>query len=190
MEMLFNVEPDLPPGFSYSPEFISKDEEQQLIKAISRQELRTFIFQGFTARRRTASFGFDYSFESRELKKGKPIPAEFNWLIDRVSDRLSLRSSAIAELLLIEYPPGSVINWHRDAPPFDLIAGISLLTDVAFKLRPHAKEKQGRASIVSMHVAPRSLYVIQGEARSDWQHATAPVKSTRYSITLRTLRSA
>jgi alkylated DNA repair dioxygenase AlkB len=94
----------------------------------------------------------------------------------------------MAELLVTEYPPGSVINWHRDAPPFDVIAGISLSADCTFKLRPHEKEKQNRKSILSFPVKRRSLYLIQGEARTNWQHSIAPVKEMRYSITLRTLR--
>jgi alkylated DNA repair dioxygenase AlkB len=96
----------------------------------------------------------------------------------------------VAELLVTEYPPGSVINWHRDAPPFDLIAGISLSSDCTFKLRPHAEEKRNRKTTVSLTVANRSLYVMQGASRSEWQHCITPVKDVRYSITLRTLRQS
>jgi alkylated DNA repair dioxygenase AlkB len=99
-----------------------------------------------------------------------------------------LTVTALAEMLITEYPPGSVINWHRDAPPFDQIAGISLLSDVTFKLRPHDKAKQNRKAILSFPVQRRSLYILQGEARSEWQHSTAPVLTTRYSITFRTMR--
>jgi len=81
-----------------------------------------------------------------------------------------------------------VINWHRDAPPFDLIAGVSLLTDATFRLRPYDKEKQGRGSVISFTAERRSLYVMQGPSRSEWQHSIAPVKAVRYSITLRTLK--
>jgi alkylated DNA repair dioxygenase AlkB len=97
-------------------------------------------------------------------------------------------SENFAELLLTEYPEGSVINWHRDAPPFGLIAGISLLSDCTFRLRPHDKAKQNRRSIISLPVRRRSLYIISESARTDWQHSIAPVKQTRFSITLRTLR--
>jgi alkylated DNA repair dioxygenase AlkB len=81
-----------------------------------------------------------------------------------------------------------VINWHRDAPPFDIIAGISLLSDCIFRLRPHDKTKYKRSAIISFPVNQRSLYIIQGAARKDWQHSIAPVKQLRYSITLRTLK--
>ena len=102
--------------------------------------------------------------------------------------KIALKKENIAELLVTEYPPGSVINWHRDAPPFDLIAGISLQSDCTFKLRPHEKEKQTRKATVSFKVGRRSLYVMEGEARTHWQHSIAPVKHLRYSITIRTLK--
>jgi alkylated DNA repair dioxygenase AlkB len=188
MNTLFPVEPAFPEGFQYYPDFITTEEEQQLYEEVKRTTLHTFTFQGYEAKRKVASFGQDWSFEKRALSKGKDIPAAFNPLIEKVAARLAIKPETFGELLVTEYPPGSVINWHRDAPPFDLIAGISLLSDAVFRLRPHEKEKQGRGSIISFPVQRRSLYVISGPSRTDWQHSIAPVKQTRYSITLRTLR--
>jgi alkylated DNA repair dioxygenase AlkB len=96
--------------------------------------------------------------------------------------------NAIAELLVTEYPSGSVINWHRDAPPFNVIAGVSLQTSCTFRLRPYDKTKQKRSALISFPVTPRSLYIMAGAARSEWEHSNAPVNDTRYSITLRTLK--
>src|SRR4029079_5111751 len=119
---------------SYIPDFISQEDEKSLLSAIATIELQTFVFQGFEAKRKFASFGFDYSFDQRKLNRGKNIPEDFNGLIKKVSSHLGLPVSSIAELLVLEYPPGAVINWHRDAPPFDIIAGVSLLTDCTFRL--------------------------------------------------------
>jgi alkylated DNA repair dioxygenase AlkB len=81
-----------------------------------------------------------------------------------------------------------VINWHRDAPPFNIIAGISLISNCNFRLRPQDKAKQTKAFVISFPVNRRSLYIIQGATRNNWQHSITPVKQTRYSITLRTLK--
>ena len=178
-----------PDGFHYFPDFISAEEELALVEEIEKTELHTFMFQGFEAKRKTASFGYDYSFNKRAISKGKPIPAAFNTVIKKVANKLSIDNNDFAELLVTEYPEGSVINWHRDAPPFDVIAGISLLSDCVFKLRPQDKSKQNRNSVISFPVKRRSLYIISGVARTDWQHSIAPVKQVRYSATLRTLRS-
>lgn len=189
MNTLFPIESNFPEGFLYIPDFISEQEETALIEHISAIELHNFSFQGYTANRRTASFGYDYSFDNRSLIKGKDIPKEFHFLITKVAEQTGFSADKFAELLVIEYPEGAVINWHRDAPPFDLIAEISLLSDCKFRLRPQEKAKQNRASIISLTVKRRSLYIMQGPARSEWQHSIAPVKQMRYSITLRTLKA-
>lgn len=188
MDTLFPVETVFPEGFSHYPDFITKEEEQDLLDIVSKTELHSFLFQGYEAKRKVASFGYDWSFEKRTLSKGREIPDAFDSLIQKTAQRLSIPKNDFAELLVTEYPPESVINWHRDAPPFDIIVGISLLSDCTFRLRPHDKTKQKRNSIISFPVKRRSLYIIQGIARSDWQHSIAPVKQMRYSITLRTLR--
>jgi alkylated DNA repair dioxygenase AlkB len=189
MNTLFPIEPNYPPGFRYFPGFITAAEEQDLLNLVQSITLHTFQFQGYAAKRRVASFGWDWSFERQALSKGGAIPESFNWLLERVGQQLGMDAEEFAELLVTEYPVGSVINWHRDAPPFALIAGLSLGADCTFKLRPYEKEAQSRRAIVSVPVARRSLYIMQGEAREDWQHSTLPVKQVRYSITLRTLKA-
>lgn len=188
MNTLFSADFDFLPGFSYNPDFLNENEEMDLYKEISKIELQTFTFHGFAANRRVASFGYDYSFEKGSLSKGKNIPPIFDFLIEKVSTHVSVKRDEFAELLVTEYPVGSVINWHRDAPAFDLIAGISLMADCTFRLRPFDKAIQNRASVISVPVKRRSLYIIKGVARSNWQHSITPVKQTRYSVTLRTLK--
>lgn len=185
---LFHMSPSVPEGFQYIPDFITPAEEQHLYDEILKIQLHTFTFQGYEAKRNVASFGQDWSFEKQQLSKGAAIPEVFSPLIEKVTQQLLLHKHAFAELLVTEYPIASVINWHRDAPPFDLIAGISLLSDCTFRLRPYDKAKQNRDAIISVPVTRRSLYVMQGAARTEWQHSITAVKQARYSITLRTLR--
>lgn len=188
METLFALKPIWPQGFNYFDNFLTATEEAKLIHEIANIELHAFSFQGYEAKRKVASFGYDYNFDKRSLTKGKSIPHCFDALIRKVGKTLGVDETDFGELLVTEYPIGSVINWHRDAFPFDLIAGVSLGADCTFRLRPHDKAKQGRSSVISFPVRQRSLYVIQGPARIEWQHSIAPVTSVRYSITLRTLK--
>jgi alkylated DNA repair dioxygenase AlkB len=188
MESLFPFQPKRPPGFIYVPDFINVEEEEKLVGDISRIPLHTFLFQGYEAKRKVASFGYNYSFDKRTVSKGPEIPSAFEWLIKRVSDH-SGGKKIFSALLITEYPVGSVINWHRDAPPFETIVGISLLSDCVFRFRPHDKNLQGRKSIISLVAKRRSLYVMEGDSRSQWEHSILPVTATRYSITLRTLRT-
>lgn len=188
MNSLFPVEPEYPEGFVYLPAFISEEEERELLGFIGMLDLQAFLFQGFEAKRRVASFGWDWHFDTQTLTKGKDIPAAFQWLVKRVSEQFPIQPESFAELLVTGYPKGAVINWHRDAPPFALIAGLSLHADCLFKLQPHEKERQSRKSVISLPVQRRSLYVLQGSAREAWQHSIAAVEKERYSITLRTLK--
>jgi alkylated DNA repair dioxygenase AlkB len=187
MNTLFPLESALPPGFDYYPDFLAPQEEAGLLELVQAIALHPFLFQGYTAKRLVASFGWDWNFERRQLSPGKTVPPAFEPLVKKAAAFLGLQPAAFAELLVTEYPPGAVINWHRDAPPFALIAGISLAADCTFRLRPQDKELQLRGATRSLVVARRSLYVLQGAARSEWQHSTAPVTQTRWSITLRTL---
>lgn len=188
METLFDIGVKYPAGFIYYPDFLSSEEEQELLRGIAMLDFHAFNFHGYEAKRKVASFGYDYNFEGNKLSKGKDIPTFFDPLIEKVAKFIAIEKNAFSELLVTEYPVGSVINWHRDAFPFEIIAGISLHADCTFRLRPFDKAKQGRGSIVSIPVKCRSLYIIQDDARMNWQHSIAPVKQVRYSITLRTLK--
>lgn len=187
MNTLFPDYPVTPDGFEYYPDFLNEEEEQRLINTVQGLELYPLIFQGFEAKRKVRSYGYDYHFNTRSISPGLDIPPGLIFLQEKVAAWAGLYAEDLAEVLVTEYPQGSVINWHRDAPPFDVIAGVSLLSDCRFKLRPFDKEKQGKKSVVTLPVSRRSLYIIRGDARTNWEHCTAPVSTTRYSITFRTL---
>jgi alkylated DNA repair dioxygenase AlkB len=46
--------------------------------------------------------------------------------------------------------------------------------------------KVPKDAMVLLDLAPRSLYMMQGAIRWDWQHSLLPTKMLRYSITFRT----
>jgi len=188
MNTLFDISPVLPAGFKYYPGFITEEEEMLLLKAIEKFDLQNMKFHEYEAKRKVISFGRVWSFTEKQLKPGEPIPAAFDFLVEKIAAQLCIPKELIAQFLVTEYPVGSVINWHRDAPPFDIIAGVSLLSDCNFKLRPHDKEQQNRKSTITLDVQQCSLYTMQGPAKSAWQHCTVPVNKTRYSLTFRTLK--
>ncbi len=189
MSFLEPVNSLFPTGFSYHPNFISREDENDLIDYINQLPLTPFEFKGFEAKRKTMSFGMDYHFNHHTLTKGQKIPAYFDQLIRKVSTITSVPGECWVELLVTEYPPGSVINWHRDAMPFEIIAGISLHSDCQFKLRPYGEDNSKRRSVLTIPCRARSLYVMKDASRWEWQHSIAPVKYKRYSITLRTLKN-
>lgn len=190
MNTLFDISPTLPPGFTYAENFISIEEEKGLVTAIEQLNLQNMQFHQYEAKRKVISFGRGWSFTDQCLKQGNPIPPAFDFLVERIARHLNIPKDSIAQFLITEYPIDSVINWHRDAPPFETIVGVSLLSDCTFKLRPHEKEKQTRAATISLPVQRRSFYVMTGESKTAWQHCTAPVEKVRYSLTFRTIRQS
>src|SRR5690606_40647213 len=86
----------------------------------------------------------------------------------------------------LEYPPGASIGWHRDRGVFDRIIGVSLLSPCLFRLRRKRGDRWDRTSLVAV---PRSVYLLSGSARTEWEHSIPPVDTLRYSITFRTLRN-
>jgi alkylated DNA repair dioxygenase AlkB len=185
MDTLFPIEIPFPPGFTYQEDFLNMEEESTLVSIIETIPVEPYLYQGFEAKRKVARFGKEYD-AGRDLGPGgKTIPAAFEFLLEKIARYLGMDKELFTMLLVTEYPPGSVINWHRDSPPFQVIIGISLLSDCTFRMRPQDAAKQSRKSIISFPVRRRSIYVMRGAARSDWQHSIAPVKEKRYSITIR-----
>ena len=80
------------------------------------------------------------------------------------------------------------VGWHRDVPQFELVAGVSLLGTATLRFRPYPPRSRGAAPIHTLQLAPRSAYLLRGEARWGWQHSIAPTPGLRYSITFRTRR--
>ena len=189
MNSLFR--PDLPPGFLHRDEFITTVEEAGLAENIERVEFATFEMRGVVARRRVAFFGASYD---RADSPSPPIPDFLFPLRDRLATWAGVEPDDFAMALINEYRPGTPIGWHRDAPQYDIVAGVSLLSPCVMRLRPYVPPSQAtaqktrRKTTHEIELLPRSAYVIQGEARSAYEHSIPEVSQLRYSITLRTLR--
>jgi alkylated DNA repair dioxygenase AlkB len=186
--LLFPVEPVFPPGFLYERNFITREEEQELLRNIHESvEVRNSQWHEYTARRRSAHFGLKWNYGRADLDDAPPAPRFLQEVAVKVARRFNLALDDFPHVLVIEYPPGAPMGWHRDAPPFAVIYGISLGSTCEFGLRPNAEALRTKENTLRFDVEPRSLYMMSGESRSRWQHSVWPVKETRYSITLRTM---
>ena len=73
---------------------------------------------------------------------------------------------ALAMALVNEYACGAPIGWHRDAPPYAIIAGVSLLSACRMRFRPY----------VSPRVAARPGTTA---SRVSWQSGSPPPIGSR-----------
>src|SRR4051794_25760187 len=171
-----------PLGLVLVPEFITTAEESDLLAFIGGIEFRTLQMHGVTAKRRIKQFGWHYAFESYKLRAADPVPAEFASIRARSAALAGIDPSDWAEVLVTEYASGAGIRWHRDAPAFGIVAGLSL----AGRCRMRFQTGAGSSRITSaIELPPRSIYLLTGEARTKWQHMIPPTRDLRYSITFR-----
>ena len=86
------------------------------------------------------------------------------------------------QCIVTYYPVGAGIGWHTDAERFgDTILAVSLAGQAKLRFRPNGATKHTHEQVVT----PGALYVMHGRARWEYQHQVVPVKTDRYSLTLR-----
>ena len=181
-----SMEEVLPPGFVYVPDIVDPAEEAELLEGIRRLEFGEVRMRGVAALRRTVHFGWVYGYESWRIEPGPAIPDFLLPLRARAGTLAGVGGQHLVEVLVTEYPVRAGIGWHRDAPMFGAVVGVSLLSPCRFRFRRNAAARDVRTTIL----APRSAYVLDGPARTQWQHSIPPAPAPRYSVTFRTLRAA
>ncbi|HEX2221481.1 MAG TPA: alpha-ketoglutarate-dependent dioxygenase AlkB [Candidatus Limnocylindria bacterium] len=179
---------EAPEGFAYEPDFLTPDEERELVATIERLPFAEIHFRGVTARRRVVHLGWLYDYDTHALAAGPPVPAAIEPLRVRAAQLAGLDVERLEETLVTEYRPGATIGWHRDAPIFgSRVVGVSLLG----RCRMRFRRKRGEAwQTYDQTLEPRSAYLLSGAARQSWQHSIPPTRELRYSITFRTVRHA
>jgi alkylated DNA repair dioxygenase AlkB len=144
------------------------------------------------AKRRVAFFGASY--DTGDVA-APPIPDFLRPLMTRAATWAGIEPDAFAMALINEYCAGAPIGWHRDAPQYDIVAGVSLISPSRMRFRPYVSPAAidataGRRKMTHEIVLnPRSAYLMTGEARNGYEHSIPPVAGLRYSITFRTLRA-
>ena len=147
---------------------------------------QAFEFQGYLGKRRVISFGWRYDFNRMQIQRTEDIPSFLLGLRERAAAFAGLASADLQQVLLTEYAPGAGIGWHRDKPVFAEVVGLSLVSPCVFRMRRKTGATWERTSLT---LKPRLAYLLQGPARTEWEHSIPAVEVLRYSITFRTFRS-
>lgn len=184
---LFAERPAMPEGFRYQAEFIGRAEEATLLEQLAGLAFAPFEFHGFEGKRAVIYFGWRYDFNVGRLDRAEPIPPFLTPLRDRAAAFAGLAPADFAHVLVNRYEPGAPIGWHRDRPQFADVVGISLGSLARFRMRRREGKGWERRA---MMVEPRSIYLLRGPARTEWEHSIPPAPSLRYSITFRSLTDA
>jgi alkylated DNA repair dioxygenase AlkB len=143
-------------------------------------------YKDYTAKRRAVSYGYDYDFSYHKIHPAAPLPDFLLPLKERAAEWLGVAPGDVRHALIAQYRPGTALGWHRDVPDFELVCGVSLAASCRMRFRPFPP-RGNRKEVLSIELAPRSAYILRGDARWRWQHGIAPTPALRYSITFRTL---
>ena len=110
------------------------------------------------------SFGFDYDFSTNALNPAPELPRFLEPVRAQAARWLGVSPTDIRHALVAEYQPGTALGWHRDAPQFGQVCGVSLASSCRMRFRRFPPRKE-RKSALSLELAPRSAYVLRDDAR-------------------------
>ncbi|KAJ2709767.1 hypothetical protein H4R19_004082, partial [Coemansia spiralis] len=190
-------------GVHYVADFVTADEEAQIMQHICNDERREAGPWAQVQKRYIKHYGhaFDYHLKhigDVSLAAAPQLPPWILPFADRIRARLPVCALPPDQLTIQRYPPGAGISFHADSHTAFVgpIAVLSMGAPVHMDFREPATRAQA-----TLDLHPRSLLVVVGEARLGWEHAIRARRSDlvdgqmrereeRWSITLRTVNAA
>ena len=155
--------PDIP-GLTYVRDFLSKSEEERLVRQIDRSG-----WQGEGLKRRVQHYGWQYDYRTRNINATARLGSLPDWAgsIARRLVSAKLLEHLPDQVIVNEYINEQGIARHVDRVPLfaDGIVMISLLESWEMVFR-----KQSRKDKVSQMLERRSAAVLRGDARYKWTH--------------------
>ena len=174
-----------PPGFRYKEAFLTPEEHAAVLGHLRRLHLEPVVMRGVASLRRVAHFGWTYDYDGWSIRPTIPIPPFMSAFLPRAAAFAGAAADLFEAALVNYYPAGAGIGWHRDAPVFGApVIGVSIGAACPMKFR---RKTSDGYDIFEQWMAPGSVYSIDGDARSVWQHGISRTPSDRYSVTFRTL---
>src|SRR3989344_3129452 len=176
-----------PSGLIYVADLISREEESQLIEFFENdQKKHPWKTAGVRAVRLVKHYGYQYPYTRKlELKLSDPIPSVINDIIIQKLSKIDVLANFKPDQAIVNrYLSGQGISAHADHPELfgDTVVSISLGCKATMIFNKEGCNKFNQI------VKPRSIYVMQGEARYEWTHEMLKTKTqctTRYSVTFR-----
>jgi alkylated DNA repair dioxygenase AlkB len=183
IDLFGNAGPPIP-GLHIKLDAITPTEERDLIAGIEEIDLPHFQFQAWLSKRRTRSFGWRYDFRNPSFGPSDPIPGFLRPLKAVAADFAGVADDDLVQTSVIKYEIGAGIGWHKDRPELDAVIGVSLASEATMRFRRRSGSAFERTSVA---LPPRSIYLLDGEVRYEWEHSIPPVTTPRWSITFRGL---
>ena len=158
-------------GFRYKEDYIGEGEEDQLLRQIDEQQWLSDL------KRRVQHYGFKYDYKARQVNHDMRIDHLPKWLqtLGRKLKEEGYMPTEPDQVIVNEYKPGQGIASHIDCEPCfeDTIVSLSLISDCIMDFT----NKFDKTKRIPVWLAPRSIIVLNDEARYGWFHGIAPRRS-------------
>jgi len=148
------------PGLRCIPEFVTEEQERRILQRVDSGEWN------HEYSRRRQQFGYRYDYKSEHLTHLGPLPDWLQGLAERLA-REGIFDRIPDQALINEYLPGQGIAAHIDRFS-ETVVSISLASGILMDFT-----RVSDSARVSMWLEPRSLLILQREARHQWQHSIA-----------------
>ncbi|KAI9312217.1 hypothetical protein BX666DRAFT_1989766 [Dichotomocladium elegans] len=157
------------PGLVLFEDFVSPEEESQLVKAVDNQKWCGLgVGPNPELKRRTQQYGHLFSYRYRKvLEKYGPFPDFVNSIVSRIMDNHLMRIRP-DHLLVNEYNAGQGIMPHTDAPALfgPAILSLSLLSACVMKFTHNETHES-----VDIVLPRYSMLVMTEDARYKYKHS-------------------
>ncbi|XP_052003424.1 alkylated DNA repair protein alkB homolog 8-like isoform X1 [Xyrauchen texanus] len=166
----------LPPGLSVFDDFVSPEEETQLLQTVDwTSHTDDVMVQKALKHRRVKHYGYEFRYDNNNVDKDKPLPGGLPVECDALLQKCladGLISVLPDQLTVNQYQSGQGIPPHVDTHSAfeDTILSLSLGAKTVMDFR----HPDGRS--VAVVLPERSLLVMKGESRYMWTHGITPRK--------------
>lgn len=157
-------------GLRYMENYLSPDEHDHLLQAIDGEIWLTDL------KRRVQHYGYRYDYKKRSVDPSMRLGNLPEWITPLAA---RLHSDGFSpdvpdQVIVNEYLPGQGIASHIDCEPCfgDTILSLTLGSACVMDFTHVATR-----TVVPILLQPRSLVVMQGAARYEWQHGIAARKT-------------
>ena len=163
------------PGLRYVENFLSEEEHQDIWDSVYKSPWLGDL------KRRVQHYGFKYDYRKRAIDHSMFLGKIPDWT-EKYAKRLMDRgyiSELPDQIIVNEYSPGQGIADHIDCEPCfkDTIISLSLGADIVMQL----KEKKDKRNKVEVLLEPKSLIIINGDARYKWTHGIPSRKTDNFN---------
>lgn len=164
-------------GLNVYFEFITKEEEEGLLKLIDKSEWLTDL------KRRVQHYGYKYDYKARRIDKKfylGEIPSWMGFLKERLLQR-KIIDFIPDQAIVNEYLLDQGIAAHIDCEPCfgDVVISISLGGTCVFNFQKELNTKE--ANKIPLLLSPRTLVVMAKEARYNWLHGIPERLSDKFN---------